>query len=203
MRSGKLRHRILIEKPSYSVGSVRRWATVAGNVPATVVAAEHGSDQQGNVREGFARFEISMRYLDGINNKMRLTWAGQRLYIGHASDPSHTRRELKIVAMAPDFEEVTLSRGDDFVTVGAVRVKSTFVEADTAGESVVTGNSVDWLIDAADYNLGESFITPAYGDRIILAERRAFAAQPFNGELWRFDDPQETFIRVHTIEVPQ
>lgn len=49
---------------------------------------------------------------------------------------------------------------------------------------------------------GDSGYSPQNGDRVVY-DNRVFVVRPINKELWRFDDPYETMIRVHTREEAQ
>ena len=203
IQAGRFRHKIIVEQRDTTAvaGGIpdRQWVTLFGDVPCMVEPMPSSDIEQGEIREGESRFKITTRYRDGYNNKLRVRWRDRILYIARFENIASANRELTIIADAPDFETVTYRRGNVETQLPAIRDKSTFV--DSGGETAVTGNSVDWLIDAADLRIAGHNVTPHVGDRIVTADYVTFAAQMYSRDLWRYDDPHRTFIRCHSIEV--
>ncbi len=101
--------------------------------------------------------------------------------------------------------EATYRRGAESLTLTVVPGKSLFAISAPAGSARVVWGDADFLFDAADLILGGEQVTPVKGDRITLTlegEVRTFEASTPTGEkVWRFGDPQETQIRLHTKRV--
>lgn len=96
---------------------------------------------------------------------------------------------------------VTYRRGSDEKQVQATVGRTEFEQADEAG-LIHRVESRDFLIRAADLDLGSEPIQPRAGDQlreqagsqVLVYEINAPGGQP----PWRFSDPYRRMIRVHT-----
>lgn len=96
---------------------------------------------------------------------------------------------------------VTYRRGSDEKQVQATVGKTEFEQADEAG-LIHRVESRDFLIRAADLNLGSGPIQPRAGDQVreqagshvLVYEVNAPGGRP----PWRFSDPYRRVMRVHT-----
>lgn len=101
MRAGKLRHRIAIEAPTGAQNEfgepVDTWA---------VHSAVWASKEDLTGREAFAAQQVNaavstrfgVRFIEGINARMRIVHDGTLYNIVSASDPDGRKRELVIIA---------------------------------------------------------------------------------------------------------
>ncbi|HBR20296.1 MAG: hypothetical protein UV78_C0006G0023 [Parcubacteria group bacterium GW2011_GWA2_43_17] len=97
-------------------------------------------------------------------------------------------------------ETVTYSRGVITVQVLGTRGVTKFEVADESGMSVY-GQIADWIILTADLVLGGILIEPKKGDRII-AQDKTFEVVFLSGDgCWRYSDPHQITMRIHTKEI--
>lgn len=100
MRAGKLKHRVLIEKPTEEKNSfgeitttwsthVTRWAQVE-----QLTGAEYWTAKQINDKD-IVRFYV--RYASGVTHKMRIKYNDNYYYITSIADWDGAKRKLEIV----------------------------------------------------------------------------------------------------------
>ncbi|RMF77611.1 MAG: hypothetical protein D6744_11170, partial [Planctomycetota bacterium] len=96
---------------------------------------------------------------------------------------------------------VTYSRGNDSVVLNATKGQTPFEQVDEHGV-VTTMRSQDFLIRASDLVLTGNQVTPEAGDKItetvgnVTSVYEVMSMQ--GGPPWRYSDPHEKTIRVHT-----
>jgi len=99
---------------------------------------------------------------------------------------------------------VTYRRGGDSVELSATVGRTRYESADDHG-LIVKSEARDYLLRASDLILGGSTTTPERGDRIeetIGASVYSYEPFPLGGEpLWRYSDPLNETIRIHTRHV--
>lgn len=107
------------------------------------------------------------------------------------------RHKARLTSTTVAGEPISVRRGATTVTVnGAVRGKSTFDDSDGDGETVVSINSVDWIIPTSEYTHGE----PRRGDEITDSGGDVYDLLPgMAGKSWEYVDAHETFIRLYTV----
>ena len=97
-------------------------------------------------------------------------------------------------------ETITYKRGVTTLQVLGTRGVTKFEVADESGMSVYS-QIADWLILTADLVVGNIQIEPKLGDRII-AGGKTFEVVFLSGDgCWRYSDPHQITMRVHTKEV--
>lgn len=99
---------------------------------------------------------------------------------------------------------VTYSRGDDTVTVQAVKGKTVHTEQ-TASGAIETDEGVDWLVAVSDLILSGTATTPQPGDLIAVAEATGlgqYEVMPVgNGPCFTDSGSPGTQYRIHTRKV--
>ena len=102
--------------------------------------------------------------------------------------------------------EVTYARGDESVAVQAVLGRTDFASDDGTG-AVVTFQSRDYLIVAADLMLAGAVVSPQPGDQIVESDGLADVQHTYevlpmgNVPCWAWSDPYRRRRRVRTKEV--
>lgn len=96
--------------------------------------------------------------------------------------------------------EVIYSRGDESVTLLATVGKTLFRGEDQYGRLMYT-HSRDYLLRATDLVFGESQVIPELGDRITDGESTYEVLAPNGEPHWRWSDPHQGTIRIHTKEI--
>lgn len=101
MRAGELRHRITVEQKSVTrndygeeIASWSEFATRWADAAALDGTESFSRDQK--FAEATHRFRL--RYLDGVDAEMRVSWRGRTFDIVSALDPDGMKRETVIVA---------------------------------------------------------------------------------------------------------
>jgi hypothetical protein len=98
-------------------------------------------------------------------------------------------------------EAITYKRGVITVQVFGTRGVTKFEVADESGLSVY-GQISDWLILTADLVVGNIQLEPKLGDRITDADGKIFEVVFLSGDgCWRYSDPHQITMRIHTKEV--
>ena len=82
--------------------------------------------------------------------------------------------------------------GKDLGYFDAILARTRFEDVDGTNKRVIMF-IFDFIVR------GDSGYSPQNGDRIVY-DGRVFVVRPFNKEVWRYDDPYETMIRVHSRE---
>jgi hypothetical protein len=101
--------------------------------------------------------------------------------------------------------EITYSRGSDDVTLQATYGRKLLKLTDIDGAIRMEWTDMDFVFDAADLILDGSQVEPARGDKVTLVvgeDVQIYEVLPFQSEPpWRYTDPFQTMIRVHTKRV--
>lgn len=99
-------------------------------------------------------------------------------------------------------QAVTYTRGAESVEVRATFGQKLLKLADVDGGIVMQWTDMDFCIPAADLVLGGAAVEPRRGDQIAVTigeTVQTFEVFPFGNEPhWRWSDPNQTMIRVHT-----
>ena len=97
-------------------------------------------------------------------------------------------------------ETVTYKRGVITVQVLGTRGTTKFEVADESGLSVY-GQIEDWIFVTAKMLLGGILIEPKKGD-LIITSTKTFEVVFLSGDgCWRYSDPHQITMRIHTKEV--
>lgn len=101
IEAGKLRHYVGLER-FVKVGSTARglpegqFRQVASNVPATVEPLSGRQAEIARQLVATATHRVTMRWRDGVEPKMVVTFQGRRLTVGHVSDGDFRKRYLEL-----------------------------------------------------------------------------------------------------------
>ncbi len=95
---------------------------------------------------------------------------------------------------------VTYSRGSSSVSLTAVPTQASFEQVDEGG--IVRWEAKDFLIKASDLTFGGELIEPKKGDKIKDENDKVFKVlDDGNLPCFRYSDPYQTMLRVHTKQV--
>ena len=86
MKSGRLRHRLVISDYTFTVGSngesVKTWATFATVYgECRPVSAREYLQADGEKQQGEISHIVTIRHLAGVKSKQRITWEGRTLEV--------------------------------------------------------------------------------------------------------------------------
>jgi len=102
MRAGQLRHRITIQQLSTTRddygGVVETWADFAPDIPASVQPLSGRELIAAQAAQSEARVKMSMRYIPGVTEVMRVSYGGKVYNITAVIDVDERHRELQIMA---------------------------------------------------------------------------------------------------------
>lgn len=97
--AGRLTERVTIQAPSPQRNEYGEllpdWSEVA-TVWAEVADASGGEEWRENQLQAQTGYKVTVRYLAGVTEKMRLLWRGRVLWVGRVSDPDQRRERLVI-----------------------------------------------------------------------------------------------------------
>jgi hypothetical protein len=101
-------------------------------------------------------------------------------------------------------ELVTVFRGSSSFTALATFASQILRVSDRQGNTKVERAAADFIFTASDYNFGAGVVEPAAGDVIQFTfgtVTKQFKAMPVNSgqePAWRYCDPYQISVRVHT-----
>lgn len=103
MQAGRLRHQITLQQPTKGRdargGITETWVTFKANVWAGVEpikGREYFESQQVNAE---VSHRIVLRYLQGVNPRMRVLWGTRIFRIESVIDPEERHRELQLMCI--------------------------------------------------------------------------------------------------------
>lgn len=81
MKSGRLRHRILIERPVHAQNATTgadevTWETFVANVPAEVLTGPGREFDSADSKQSETAARITLRWFPGLEYTMRVVWEG-------------------------------------------------------------------------------------------------------------------------------